>query len=423
MFLKRRGLTLLSILTILTIESFAQPVKTITLTNPVAFERKDELIVLTRSFLAKKLGIIPSGQFVQIQKDKQPLVVQFDDFNGDGIWDEAVFLYSFQPREVATITVTKSANPATVKAVVRAHVRQRHKLPDASFAPSVLRDTMPYNKQNTDFSKEKLPWVLTEGPAWENDKVGFRKYFDVRNANDVWGKVTTRMVLDEVGIDPTKIYHHFDSSWGMDILKVGKSLGAGGLALLTQIGGKDTAIRFGGNVGQETYEQITDGPVRAIFRMNYSNWKIGGLPKPIKATEEISIWGGQYFFQNKVTVTGAPAGATIASGINDFYIPAYDSLSTKSVAGIYTWGRQSENADNLGLAILSPIKSYAGSQHLMTGDISNAFVVKQSLAWQPVIHRFFTGWEKTDHQFTTKDAFVQMMNVEAAKMGTPILIK
>jgi hypothetical protein len=38
------------------------------------------------------------------------------------------------------------------------------------------------------------------------------------------------MVLDEVGADTSKNYHQ-QADWGMDVLKVGASLGAGSLAL------------------------------------------------------------------------------------------------------------------------------------------------------------------------------------------------
>ena len=54
------------------------------------------------------------------------------------------------------------------------------------------------------------------------------------------------MVLDEVGTDTAKNYHQL-SDWGMDILKVGTSLGAGALALQLQTNdGKDSLVRLGG---------------------------------------------------------------------------------------------------------------------------------------------------------------------------------
>jgi hypothetical protein len=36
---------------------------------------------------------------------------------------------------------------------------------------------------------------------------------------------------------------------------------------------------------------------------------------PVTVTEEIHIWGGQYFYESHVTVSGAPKGAQLVTGI------------------------------------------------------------------------------------------------------------
>ena len=69
-----------------------------------------------------------------------------------------------------------------------------------------------------------------EAISWENDKIGFRSYWDKRNGKDIWGKTTNKMVMDSVGLPNTPSYHEIQT-WGSDILKVGNSLGAGALAM------------------------------------------------------------------------------------------------------------------------------------------------------------------------------------------------
>lgn len=64
-----------------------------------------------------------------------------------------------------------------------------------------------------------------EGPGWESDKVGYRLYLDGRNVIDIFGKKTPDLVLQNVGRGED---YHAMADWGMDILKVGNSLGAGG---------------------------------------------------------------------------------------------------------------------------------------------------------------------------------------------------
>ena len=70
--------------------------------------------------------------------------------------------------------------------------------------------------------------ITYEGPGWESQMVGYRLYLDGRNAIDVFGKKTTDMILKQVGRGDD--YHQIQP-WGMDILKVGASLGSGGFGV------------------------------------------------------------------------------------------------------------------------------------------------------------------------------------------------
>jgi hypothetical protein len=375
----------------------------------------DQLIVLKRAAIEEQTGSIATGKYITMKKPTGvPMVVQFDDLNGDGQWDEAAFLYTFEPNEKVNFKPEIADAPATVKAVVRAHVRQLKKNADNTFGPVATdKDTMPVNALPTDFSKVALPPYLTEGPAWENDKVGFRLYFDVRNGKDIWGKTTERMVLDEVGTDTAKNYHKL-ADWGMDVLKVGASLGAGSLALQVPLpNGKDTLVRLGGkNIEQVTYEKIADGPVRAIARLKYSNWKIGEGLDPVTVIEEIHIWGGQYFYESHVTVTGAPKGAQLVTGIVNLHSKEVHEVSAGSFKGIYTYDAQSENKDKLGMAILMPAAQVAGTATTPNAntDVQNTYIIKATIKdKEPVIYRFYAGWEKSDNRFTTPEGFKRFL--------------
>ncbi|HEX6431715.1 MAG TPA: DUF4861 domain-containing protein [Niastella sp.] len=387
-----------------------QPAKQIVISNPENEERPDELVVLQRAELEEQIGTIPAGKYVVITNGAGvPVVVQFDDMDGDNQWDEAAFLYSFKPNEKFEVKPILADAPAIVKAVVRAHVRQIKKNEDNSFGPALDKDTMPVNALPTDFSKQALPPYLTEGPAWENDKVGFRLYFDVRNGKDIWGKTTPRMMMDEVGADTAKNYHE-QADWGMDVLKVGVSLGAGSLALQVPLpNGKDTLVRLGGkNIGKVTYEKIADGPVRAIFRLTYSNWKIAEGVSPVSVTEEIHIWGGQYFYESKVTVNGAPAGAKLVTGIVNLHSQQMYEANAGNYKAIYTYDVQSENKDKLGMAIVMPADEVAGTATTPNAntDIQNTYIMKANIKDnQPVLFRFYAGWEKSDARFTTAEGF------------------
>lgn len=406
--------------------SFAQTAKQIFVSNPLPLSRPDELVILKRQFLEKKLGKIAPGRYISLQgKAKAPVIVQFDDLDKDGKWDEAVFLHSFQPNEKASFSVALT-NRILGKAVVRAHVRQQRKNPDDTFGPSLERDSIPAGQPNTDFSRQKLPPFLTEGPAWENDKVGFRIYFDIRNTKDIWGKTTSRMMLDTVGADPKVIYHHL-AYWGMDILAVGKSLGAGSLALaVPQNGRKDTLIRLGGdNMGPVYYEKVADGPLRAVFRMHYPRWKaLPGNP-PADLTEEISIWGGQYFYESRVSVKNAPAGSRLVTGIVNLNSKKVTPVTATGARGIYTYDIQSENKDRLGMAVLTPSFCFAGTGTTPNEDtdIKNTYYLTMRTGPVPSARfRFYSGWERSSAQFATEEGFSDFISKEAENYGKPLHI-
>ena len=57
-------------------------------------------------------------------------------------------------------------------------------------------------------------------------------------------------------------------------------------------------------------------PLLDKFTITY-DWQIN--EKPLQVKEEISIWGGQYFYDSKVTFKSAPLDAKLVTGIAGFY--------------------------------------------------------------------------------------------------------
>ncbi|SFQ28527.1 DUF4861 domain-containing protein [Parafilimonas terrae] len=397
---------------------------TFSIVNKTKVERVNELVILKRSDIEKYAGKTSGDSGYEIISGNDKIVYQTVDTNYDGNWDELVFLSSFKPGEKKVFKLVMTNEPVANTATAMAHVRMKYKNADDSFGESVASATMPYQNPPTDFSKQKLPPYLTEGPGWENDKVAFRLYFDTRNTIDIYGKRIPGMVMDTVGANPANSYHNL-SAWGMDILHVVKSLGAGSLAIATKDeNGKDTLIRLGGkNIAKETYQQIADGPLYAAFNMHYE-WKING--KPVTINQQVSIWGGQYFYESNVTVIGAPEGSNLVSGIADFYENAVDSFHTSNTAALLSHGKQSENKDELGMAVLLPQKTFA---FFKEAPKSNSDVMETHLAAQnitdnePLTFRFYSCWKLTDKRFVSKGFFKQFLHNEAEKFGKPLQVK
>lgn len=401
---------------------FCQRTKTISISNPASLARPDELIILKRAEIEKHFQPFP--KFVAVSLAGKKLAVQHTDEDGDGKWDEAFFLYSFRANEIASFQISSAEKNTETTGIQKAHVRLKKKNSADSFGPNIITETMPQQNLATDFSKHSLPMYLTEGPAWENDKVAFRLYFDVRNNKDIYGKTTSKMMMDTVGANPKVSYHEL-SDWGMDILHVVKSLGAGALAIsVPQAGKEDTLIRLGGkNIQKTVYRQIADGPLLAKFSVMY-DWEINS--KPVQVKEEISMWGGQFFYESKVTVKGAPAGSELVTGIAKFYKNTFDTITFDKASIGFSYGKQSENKDNLGLGILVNKQNFvkADSINRSNTDVNETYIITQKITdTVPLYYRFYIGWERTNKRFMTLRGFKSFMKEEAVKYSENIILK
>ena len=213
------------------------------------------------------------------------------------------------------------------------------------------REYMGGTFKNTDYLRvppehKDHSWFLRyEGPGWESDKVGYRLYLDQRNATDVYGKLTPDMVLQQVGLDGFESYHHLQS-WGMDVMKVGKSLGVGSIGAMTN--GKITRVEKTDSVNSRITE---NGNVYSSILTNYFGWQIG--EKKHNLQSRITIHAGTRLTHQLLALTNNPEN--ICTGIvKDKKATLLNSKGDASSFGyLATYGKQSLNGegDELGLAV------------------------------------------------------------------------
>lgn len=400
---------------------FCTAQKVFVLRNKLPIEREDEAIVLKRSQVESLTKFkIPGGKFPLLSNSKgEPIKSQVDDLDKDGIWDELLVLHSFRPKEKVTIRTTYVDAKQLPEINPRAHAQLSKLTPQKTFRP-VTKELMPAGHKPTDFSTTTMPLYQTEGPHWENDRIGFRIYLDPRNAKDIFAKTTTKITLDAVGL-PGNNYHQKDW-WGMDVLKVGNSLGAGSLAFQVVDASGKKLSRLGDDVRLTSYELIADGPLRAIIRLTYTGCKLPG-GKEIDVTDEISITAGQYCYESKVTVSH---NVTMVTGIVNL-------LSSKAIqkkaAGYHilaTHDKQSENQDHLGMAILVKDDFFDGfGEAPKTGNdkIQSTYYITSNLkANKFFLYRFYGGWEASDSRFKDENFFIDFLKGEAKKLSRPIRI-
>lgn len=192
--------------------------------------------------------------------------------------------------------------------------------------------------QHTDHSY----FLRYEGPGWESDKIGYRLYLDWRNAIDVFGKKTTENILSNVGQDGFDSYHKMND-WGMDILKVDKSLGIGSYGRLLQ----DSVHHF--PEVDSTYVELENRSNSSHVKIDYWGWKTNDIVSNLKA--DFTISQGSNLTQVKLSNFSTAEG--IVTGIvkhpNTELIKG--SKPTSKWNYIATYGNQSLVPDQLGLVI------------------------------------------------------------------------
>ena len=104
------------------------------------------------------------------------------------------------------------------------------------------------------------------------------------------------MVLQNVGLDGFDSYHEM-ADWGMDILKVGESLGIGSIGMWNE--GKANRVAVTDSV---TSEIVLNGSVESLIRTKYFGWKVGD--RIYNLTSELSIFAGSRMTKHHLKIDG-----------------------------------------------------------------------------------------------------------------------
>lgn len=375
------------------------------LRNPLPSQRTDEVVSLKRTFFKTTTSLYPV-----FKKSKKLLICQYVDGNKDEQWDEVLFQITLAPRTTDTVQVEWVEKSRLPKFEHFTGVRLSLRSTDGRPTPNIEKAVRARGfTQNI-----AAPYYQMEGPGIENDKVAFRAFFDNRNGKDIYGKVKAEPVLESVGV--TGSWHQLQE-WGMDILKVGSSLGAGALAVKE----KEKLYRLA-DADSSFFELLYGGPLQAAFVLTFKGWDIGSVKGD--GMEIITINKGEYFYRNKITIP-LKSNQQLVSGLANF--SGADAKLTKynaAFSSISTYGAQADGTKTaLGLAVL-----FSASQHqshgttAATDPIGNtSYVALKSLPAERTLF-VFACWEKTDIRFITKEGFASYLQQIADKLANPIHI-
>ncbi|WP_433831770.1 DUF4861 family protein [Flavobacterium anhuiense] len=396
----------------------------------IVLKNSSSLALSQKAFSIKRESIGESnikGTFPILLFKTDTIPAQVNDLNGDGKWDELFFTTDFLPNEEKKVQLkwSESDPKFTIKTSVRFGKREGKNLP-------VHPDTQEVLMANQVHKKLGYQKYQTDGPTWENDKVGFRHYLDGRNSKDVFGKKLPGITPENVGINnkgAVEDNYHVMYDWGRDIFPVGNSVGLGGYALLIDnkinrlgILGNDTI----NNVEKTTFKIVAEGPVNSVLSYHYQNWKAS--ENLYQVQETTSIWPGMYAYKNTVSIKGIKGKET--------FLAAISNLNNKNPLQVIEAGDwicliqhdylTYEREWILGTAILVPANLYQGYiEAPKTGQLTDSYLAKLKIDdGKEISYYAIAAWElSADKGFNDSVFFTSYVTDLAKQLSAKVKVE
>ncbi len=358
----------------------------VTITNPSSAHRLNSVIELNWEQLKEKSpGITAKNVAIQDTRTGYFLPVQLFD---NGTSDTLLTQVNLPPNQSNTLRVYKLNKKQPAFLPSRLHLR---------FVP----------ERKDDF-------------AWENDRQAFRMYGPAlaeegaSSGVDIWSKRTRGLVIDDWYKDgPTQ--YHTDRGNGMDVYKVGPTLGAGGLGFMDAENKLIVGPQF------QSWKIIDKGPLRLRFQFNYAPIEIGKSGGKVSETRTISMDAGSHFFstRSEFRTEGDVTGVRPATGLyvhnpKKLKLKGFedDQVIMQSSQSIALWemlGHDKDKAGSIGTAIVFPqggivseFKKDQPNTYVVHRDKKHVYLPLAPSLEKPVEWQVGTSWEQVDCPNETK---------------------
>ncbi|WP_111979401.1 DUF4861 family protein [Algibacillus agarilyticus] len=387
--------------------------------NPSDFKRDDQSLYVSYY----DLGLTEQGAHLSASMQGKSLASQAVDIDQDGTLDGLLLALNLAAGETVMVDIVKTAAIEN-NFIKRTQAEISHKtggtwVPHSKHKESQYKEYIGGEFTNVQqltppsYYTDHSNWIRYEGPGIESDKVGYRVYLDHRNGFDIFGKLTSEPALQKVGQDGYASYHELQP-WGMDILKVGRSLGAGGFGLWHK--DKLSLIK---DVEQWTATINENGAIRSSMKIDYQGWQSEVGKQDI--TARIAMQAGSRLA--KLTLDLEKPSGKLAAGLvkhkNTEFIQGDLNITSAAYSYIASWGKQSLDGSHLGMAVF--FKKEFVKQ--ITQDKKNylAILAPKGLPTatnpqaQQVDYYFAAVWEP-ESGIDTKQKFIEYLNQEAEKL-------
>lgn len=250
-------------------------------------------------------------------------------------------------------------------------------------------------------------WIRYEGPGIESDKVAYRIYLDWRNGFDIFGKKVNEPVLQKIGLDGYKSYHD-NADWGVDVLKVGKSLGMGGFGFWN---GKNVDL-----VAQTDSRSATitnNGDLYSGFKINYNGWQVNN--QKLDMTAHFTMTAGSRLVKVNLNKTERLPNMAIGLVKHPGTTLLEGNQETSGYAWTYvaSWGKQSLSGedDHLGMAVV-----FRRDDRAQQTEDANSYVSVMKDKGNKVEYYFLAAWEHELDGVKTEADFKAYLDREVLRL-------
>ena len=389
-------------------------VVTVTVSNPLAMERSNEMVEVAMSDIANQLKLADTAQIVVLNADGQQVPYQIT-------YDEKVIF------------------PASVAANGTAVYTIQAGTPEA-FAVKACGRYYP----------ERVDEV-----AWENDLVAFRAYGPALQKTgerafgyDVWTKYNTTEPVVEARYagelnpetkakiaelkktDPKaaqelyqSVSYHVDHGNGLDCYKVGPTLGGGTAALMP-----DGEIVY--PYCYATQDILDNGPLRFTVKLVYNPLTIKGDSTVIE-TRVITLDAGSHLNKTAVSFDNLKETTPVATGIV-LHEPD-GAVVADAAAGYITYVDPTDNVNNnngkifVGAAFPTTVKEAKSllfpekeKNELRGGADGHVLAISDYEPGSEYVYYWGAAWDKAD--IKTPEAWNEYMANYAQKVRNPLTV-
>ena len=382
----------------------------VNVTNPTKTDRQAQPVIVQ----LKDTGMDVKSALVRLNGTEIPS--QLDDMNGDGQYDELCFLTDIAPkgRQTFTVELLPTGTPRSYEQKVYADMMLTNKKIKSTNKQDLYISSLTVDNGTNPY------WMLHHhGPAFENEMVAYRIYFDHRQTVDTYGKYHKGLELKQTQFYPDD--EQKAKGFGDDVLWVGNTFGLGALR-----GWDGTEPQMLQDVDHRTLRILSRGPLRTVVEVIDDGWNTmnPGKEKITMSTLYI-LYTGRRDVQVDIRFNKPATGYEFATGI----INVKDSEEFSDKQGLRgCWGTDwpvsakdsvGHKRETVGLGICIPAKNIV--RELPVNKDNYPYVVNTAT---DELHYFITfGSDNEDFGYHSAKEWFEYLKAWKKDLEAPLQVK